>query len=90
MRRLSVMMRSVLVLAGLGLAMSSAGAEDKLRLAIGQRGNWETAASELGQNAGFFKKRGYEDEAELTRNTRLVPAFALKNWISLTVSRASP
>jgi NitT/TauT family transport system substrate-binding protein len=37
---------------------SSAIAEDTLKLAIGQRGNWENAAPELGQKAGFFKKRG--------------------------------
>ena len=36
----------------------SAMAEDTLKLAIGQRGNWENAAPELGQKAGFFKKRG--------------------------------
>ncbi len=40
------------------LLAASAQAEDHLKLAVGARGNWETAASELGQNAGFFKKRG--------------------------------
>ena len=33
-------------------------AEDTLKLAIGQRGNWENAAPELGQKAGVFKKHG--------------------------------
>ncbi len=33
-------------------------AEDTLKLAIGQRGNWENAAPELGQKAGIFKKHG--------------------------------
>ena len=33
-------------------------AEDHLKLAVGARGNWETAAAELGQQAGFFKRRG--------------------------------
>src|SRR5213079_2172598 len=28
------------------------------KLAIGQRGNWENAAPELGQKAGFFAKHG--------------------------------
>jgi NitT/TauT family transport system substrate-binding protein len=37
---------------------TTAMAEDTLKLAIGQRGNWENAAPELGQKAGFFKKRG--------------------------------
>jgi len=36
----------------------SALAEDTLKLAIGQRGNWENAAPELGQKAGIFKKHG--------------------------------
>ena len=41
------------------LAFASAAiAEDTLKLAIGQRGNWENAAPELGQKAGFFKKHG--------------------------------
>src|SRR5438093_2033327 len=33
-------------------------AEDTLKLAIGQRGNWENAAPELGKKAGFFNKQG--------------------------------
>jgi len=33
-------------------------ADDLLKLAIGQRGNWENSVSELGQEAGFFKKHG--------------------------------
>src|SRR2546428_6601208 len=37
---------------------SNAGAEDQLKIAIGQRGGWEQCVSELGQNAGFFKKHG--------------------------------
>ena len=31
---------------------------ETLKLAIGQRGNWENAVSELGQDAGFFRKHG--------------------------------
>ena len=44
-------------------------AEDQLKLAIGARGNWETAASELGQNAGFFKKRGLQLEILYTQGS---------------------
>jgi NitT/TauT family transport system substrate-binding protein len=42
------------------LVLASGGvvAEDTLKLAIGQRGNWENAAPELGQKAGIFKKHG--------------------------------
>jgi NitT/TauT family transport system substrate-binding protein len=42
-------------------------AEDTLKLAIGQRGNWENAAPELGQKAGFFKKRGLNLELLYTQ-----------------------
>jgi NitT/TauT family transport system substrate-binding protein len=33
-------------------------AQDTLKLAIGQRGNWDTAVSHLGEKAGIFKKHG--------------------------------
>jgi NitT/TauT family transport system substrate-binding protein len=39
-------------------AMTPARAEDTLKIAIGQHGNWENAAPELGQRMGFFKKHG--------------------------------
>ena len=39
-------------------AASAAWGDDTLKLAIGQRGNWENSPPELGQKAGFFKKRG--------------------------------
>jgi len=35
-----------------------ASAEDTLKLAVGQRGNWDTSISEVGQLAGIFKKHG--------------------------------
>lgn len=35
-----------------------AGAEDTLKLAIGQRGNWNTSVIELGQRGGIFRKHG--------------------------------
>jgi NitT/TauT family transport system substrate-binding protein len=33
-------------------------AEDTLKVAAGQRGNWDTTVAEVGQRAGFFKKHG--------------------------------
>jgi NitT/TauT family transport system substrate-binding protein len=55
---MSGMPRLCFALAWMVTATVSASAQDTLKLAVGARGNWETAASELGQNAGFFKKRG--------------------------------
>ena len=37
---------------------SAAFAQETLKLAIGQRGNWDTSVSEVGQRAGIFKKYG--------------------------------
>jgi NitT/TauT family transport system substrate-binding protein len=48
--------RDALLLGAAVLAARPARAEDSLKLAVGQRGNWENAASELGQDAGFFRK----------------------------------
>jgi NitT/TauT family transport system substrate-binding protein len=42
----------------LGLSLGAARAEDTLKMAIGQRGNWDTSVSEIGQRAGIFKKHG--------------------------------
>ena len=48
------------------LGVSSADAQDKVKLAIGQRGNWDTSVSEVGQLAGIFKKHGLELEIVYT------------------------
>jgi NitT/TauT family transport system substrate-binding protein len=42
----------------LGCLTAAAHAQDALKIAVGQRGGWEQCVSELGQNAGFFKKHG--------------------------------
>src|SRR5437667_7917528 len=49
------------------LASGAALAEDMLKLAIGQRGNWENAAPELGQKAGIFRKHGLSLELLYTQ-----------------------
>ena len=48
---------AIAALALLG-AQNMAAADDTLKLAIGQRGNWDTSVSEVGQRAGIFKKHG--------------------------------
>jgi NitT/TauT family transport system substrate-binding protein len=41
-----------------GVAAQTASAEDALKIAAGQRGNWDTTVAEVGQRAGIFKKHG--------------------------------
>jgi NitT/TauT family transport system substrate-binding protein len=47
----------VLAVLAMGIAQS-AYAQDALKIAAGQRGNWDTTISEVGQRAGIFKKHG--------------------------------
>ena len=43
-----------------------AGADDLIKLAIGQRGNWDTAIPQLGTKAGIFRKHGVDLEMVYT------------------------
>jgi NitT/TauT family transport system substrate-binding protein len=50
-------LRYVVAICTASLALvPEASADDPLNVAVGQRGAWETAAAELGQQAGIFKK----------------------------------
>jgi NitT/TauT family transport system substrate-binding protein len=55
-----------LALAALAALASPARADDVIKLTIGQRGNWDTAISQLGTKAGIFKKNGIELEMVYT------------------------
>ena len=61
--------KTVYALATLALLATAdtALALDKVKLAVGQRGNWDTSVSEIGQLAGIFKKHGLELEIVYTR-----------------------
>ena len=51
-------LRLVAVAVVLACTAAAAAAQDALKIAVGQRGGWEQCVSELGQNAGIFKKHG--------------------------------
>jgi NitT/TauT family transport system substrate-binding protein len=48
-------------------AMASANAQDTLRIAVPQKGAWDTGVPELGQRAGIFKKHGLQLELLYTQ-----------------------
>jgi NitT/TauT family transport system substrate-binding protein len=52
---------------GVWLGLAIPASAETLKLAIGQRGNWENAAPQLGQAAGIFKKHGLELEIVYTQ-----------------------
>jgi NitT/TauT family transport system substrate-binding protein len=60
MRGGGFMKRWQIVFAVLGVLWAGAGAhaQDTLKLAAGQRGNWDTTIAEVGQRGGIFKKYG--------------------------------
>ena len=49
---------AALLMAVFATAAAPAHAQDTLKIAAGQRGNWDTSISEVGQRAGIFKKHG--------------------------------
>jgi NitT/TauT family transport system substrate-binding protein len=51
----------------LGGALSPAAAQETLKVAAGQRGNWDTSIAEVGQRGGIFKKHGLNLEILYTQ-----------------------
>ncbi len=48
---------------------TAASAADKLRLAVGQCGNWDSSPVELGVRIGAYARHGVEVEALCTQGT---------------------
>jgi len=67
MRRACIVVAAVFGGLAMPLAVGAVHAQDKLKIAVGQRGNWDTSISELGQRAGIFKKHGLELELLYTQ-----------------------
>jgi len=51
----------------IAITAPAAQAEDTLRVAAGQRGNWDTTIAEIGQRGGIFKKNGLSLEILYTQ-----------------------
>ncbi|ARP98662.1 ABC transporter substrate-binding protein [Pseudorhodoplanes sinuspersici] len=75
-----------LAAAGYLIGMSPADAQDKLKLAVGQRGNWDTSVSEVGQRAGIFKKHGLELEIVYTQGAGETQQAAISGSVDIGVA----
>ena len=73
------------VLAVVALASSLAFADDTLKLAVGQRGNWDTSVSEIGQRAGIFKKHGLALELLYTQGSAETQQAVLSGSVDIGV-----
>lgn len=74
------------LIAASALASSSVFAQDTLKLAIGQRGLWDTSISELGQRAGIFKKHGLNLELLYTQGAGETQQAVISGSVDLGIA----
>ena len=67
-------------------ATAGASAQDKVKLAIGQRGNWDTSVSEIGQRAGIFKKHGLELDIVYTQGAGETQQAVISGSVDLGIA----
>src|SRR6187551_29575 len=65
---------------------AGASAQDKVKLAIGQRGNWDTSVSEIGQRAGIFKKHGLELDIVYTQGAGETQQAVISGSVDLGIA----
>ena len=61
-------------------------ADDTIKLAIGQRGNWDTSVSEVGQLAGIFKKHGLNLEIVYTQGAGETQQAVISSSVDLGIA----
>jgi NitT/TauT family transport system substrate-binding protein len=67
-------------------AASAASAEDTIKLAVGQRGNWDTSVSEVGQLAGIFEKHGLKLEIVYTNGAGETQQAVISGSVDLGIA----
>jgi NitT/TauT family transport system substrate-binding protein len=67
-------------------AAPPASAQDALKVAVGQHGNWNTSVPELGQRAGIFKKHGLTLEILYTQGSGETQQAVISNSVDIGTS----
>ena len=67
-------------------AATAAAADDTIKLAVGQRGNWDTSVSEVGQLAGIFKKHGLNLEIVYTNGAGETQQAVISGSVDLGIA----
>ena len=67
-------------------AAPPAAAQDALKVAVGQHGNWNTSVPELGQRAGIFKKHGLTLEILYTQGSGETQQAVISNSVDIGTS----
>jgi NitT/TauT family transport system substrate-binding protein len=81
----AVLLGAAALIAGL----QTAAAQDKLKIGVGQRGNYDTAISEVGQRLGIFKKHNLELEILWTQGSGETQQALIANSIDVGISLGS-
>jgi NitT/TauT family transport system substrate-binding protein len=68
------------------LTATDAWADDTIKLAIGQRGNWDTSISEVGQRVGLFKKHGLVLEIVYTQGAGETQQAVIAGSVNLGIA----
>jgi len=81
------MKKTTLALAVLTLfGAQTASAQDTVKLAVGQRGNWDTSVSEIGQRAGIFNKHGLVLEIVYTNGSGETQQAVISGSVNLGIA----
>jgi NitT/TauT family transport system substrate-binding protein len=84
------MMKSILAAFAVWTAATTAGfAQDKLKVAIPQRGFWDSSWVEFGQAAGFFKQAGLEVEVFYTDGGAQTLTAAVSGSVDVALSNGT-
>ena len=70
----------------LAVSVTAAQADDTVKLAIGQRGNWDTSVSEIGQRVGIFKKHGLVLEMVYTQGAGETQQAVISGSVNLGIA----
>jgi NitT/TauT family transport system substrate-binding protein len=72
------------------LRPAPAAADDVFRLAVGQRGLWDTAVAELGQRGGIFRKHGLALDILYTQGAAETEQAVISGSVDIGVSPGAP
>jgi len=77
---------AALIAVAFAAALPVAHADDTLKVAAGQRGNWDTSIAEVGQRGGIFKKHGLNLEILYTQGGGETQQAVISNSVDIGVA----
>ena len=85
---MNLLAATMLILLMLAFAPASR-AQEQLRLAVGQRGNWATSVAAVGERAGIFKKHGLALDLLYTQGSGETQQAVITASVDIGIANAS-